>query len=125
MWWEFSGRSRAIGLRRGQFGFGTGQVRIRHVRPIQIRLVQIRPNQNRIGQIGMGQIRLLQICIRQIGPAEVRPAQIHIPKIGGDQVQIAKIPLACGIPTQKLFRIHIFPGRVMWRDPTRNNARPR
>jgi hypothetical protein len=93
-------------------------VRIRHIRPIQIRLVQIRPNQNRISQIGLGQIRLLQIRIRQIGPAEIRPTQIHIPEIGCHQVQIAKIPLTCGIPTQKLFRIHNFPGRVMWRGPT-------
>jgi hypothetical protein len=73
----------------------------------------------------MGQIRLLQIRIRQIGPAEIRPTQVHVSEIGCYQVQIAKIALACGIPTQKLFRIHNVPGRVMWRGPTSQNARPR
>jgi hypothetical protein len=81
-------------------------VRIRHIRLIQIRLVQVRPNQNRIRQIRVSQIRLIQIRIRQIRPTEIRPAQIHVPEICGNQIQIAKIPLACGIPTQKLFSIH-------------------
>jgi hypothetical protein len=94
-------------------------VGIRHIRFIQIRLVQIYPNQNRISQIRMGQIRLRQVRICQIRPTEIRPTQIHIPEIGCHQVQIAKIPLACGITAQKLFRIHNVPGSMVWRSRLR------